>query len=182
MASLVPGSALGRGWQPLLPSGLPVPHPRPVPLHPHLAPCGCPSAGDSTIAAPGSWQGARRPPTSLLSPFSWLLPPLPPQPCHSAVSHPQPGSRWGLGRRLSLGGGGSLRGRSPAASGVLALGPLSFSGCLFPRLRLCSTLQGAAGPTSILSHLCPQQPSLHSGLSLGCPCLGESVPLMSLGR
>lgn len=132
------------------------------------------------LLAAGKGPGAHPRPSCRPSPGSFHH--CPPQPCHSAVSHPQPGSRWGLGRRLSLGGGGSLRGRSPAASGVLALGPLSFSGCLFPRLRLCSTLQGAAGPTSILSHLCPQQPSLHSGLSLGCPCLGESVPLMSLGR
>lgn len=65
----------------------PIPPPTPVP-------CGRPSAHDSSAAAPGSWRGARHPRTSLLSPFSWHCP-------ISTLSHPQPGSRWGLGGRVS---------------------------------------------------------------------------------
>lgn len=145
MASLVPGSASGRGWQPLLPSGLPVPHPRPVPLHPHLAPCGCPSAGDSTIAAPGSWQGARRPPTSLLSPFSWLLPPLPPPTLPFCCESPTAREQVGAGKAAVAGRRGESAGevtsrewssglgtsellRLPVSSTVTVLHPAGCSG------------------------------------------------------
>lgn len=93
VVSLVPGQASGVERGQVGSSSCQVgPSPPPIPPPPAPVPRGCPSARDSSAAAPGSWRGARHPPTSLLSPFSWH----PPHPS-STLSHPQPGSRWGAG-------------------------------------------------------------------------------------